>query len=173
MMTGNFFANPAANLALLLILVGLVGAVVPVLPGALFIWFGILAWAIGERFQRIDWLTLVVLGVFALLATFSEFWLRPLVQLRAGFGWKNILAAIVGGFVGGFLLSEIPIAGTLFGAAIGSLLGTGAVTYVERKSLRHAARAAQSYLVGCALSSLIEIVFSLLMLAIFAWRAFL
>jgi uncharacterized protein len=171
-MPPNFFTNPAANLTLLLILVGLIGAVVPVLPGSLLIWLGILAWAIGENFQRVDWLTLTILGVLALLATFSEYWLRPLVQMRAGFGWKNILAAIGGGIVGGILLSEIPIAGTLFGAAIGSVIGTGAVTYWERKDFRQALRAVQAYLVGCALSSLIEIIFSLVMLAIFAWRIF-
>lgn len=172
-MPPTFFANSGSQLALLLILVGLVGTVIPILPGALLVWFGILAWAIGENFQRLDWLTLAVLGVFALIATFSEYWLRPLVQMRAGFGWKNIIAALVGGFAGGFLLSGIPILGTLFGAAVGSLLGTGAVTYIERKSVREAMRAAQTYLVGCALSSLIEVVLSLLMLAIFAWRAFL
>lgn len=171
-MSSTFFTNPAAQLTLLLFLVGLIGTIIPVLPGALLIWFGILAWAIGEQFQRIDWITLTVLGILALLATFSEYWLRPLVQMRAGFGWKNIVAAIVGGFVGGILLSEIPIAGTLFGAAIGSLLGTGAVTYIERKNFRDALRAAQAYLFGCALSSLIEIIASFIMLAIFFWRAF-
>ncbi len=171
-MPSTLFTNPAAQLTLLLILVGLIGTIIPVLPGALFVWFGILAWAIGERFQRVDWITLTILGVLALLATFSEYWLRPLVQLRAGFGWKNIVAAMVGGFAGGFLFSEIPIAGTLFGAAIGSLIGTGAVTFIERKSLGEAVRAAQTYFVGCALSSLIEVVMSLVMLAVFIWRAF-
>ncbi|RIK15318.1 MAG: hypothetical protein DCC52_18815 [Chloroflexi bacterium] len=99
-MSPIFFNNPAANLTLLLMLIGLVGAVVPVVPGALLIWCGAFAWALGENFQRVDWLTLIALGLLALIATFSEYWLRPLVQARAGFGWKNILAAIVGGFAG-------------------------------------------------------------------------
>ncbi len=171
-MPPTIFTNPAANLTLLLILVGLIGAVIPVVPGALLIWFGILAWAIGERFQRIDLFTLIVLGILALAATFSEYWLRPLVQARAGFGWKNIVAAIIGGFAGGILLSEIPIAGTLFGAAIGSVVGTSALTYWERKNFREAVRAGRTYLVGCFLSSFVEIVISLIMIAIFVWRAF-
>ncbi|MBI4671874.1 MAG: DUF456 domain-containing protein [Chloroflexi bacterium] len=168
----NLYTNPAAQLTLLLILVGLVGAIVPVVPGSLFIWLGILAWAIGEHFQRFDWVVLTVLGLLALLATFSEYWLRPLVQYRAGFGWKNIGAAIVGGFIGGFLLSEIPVLGTLVGAALGSLLGTAAVTYLEKRNFRQAWRAAQTYLVGCALSTAVEVAVSLVMLAIFVWRAF-
>lgn len=171
-MPPSLFTNPAAQLTLLLILIGLVGAVVPVLPGALFIWLGILAWAIGENFQRIDWLTLTFLGILALLSTFSEYWLRPLMQHRAGFGWKNIVAAIVGGILGGIFLSGLPVIGTLFGAAIGSVIGTSAVTYIEKRNLSETWRAAKTYLIGCALSSLIEIVFCLLMLAIFAWRAF-
>lgn len=172
-MPPTIFTNPAANLTLLLILVGLIGAVIPVVPGALLIWFGILAWAIGERFQRIDVFTLIVLGVLALAATFSEYWLRPLAQTRAGFGWKQILAAFVGGIVGGILLSEIPVLGTLFGAAIGSVIGTSALTYWERKNFGEAVRAGKAYLVGCALSSFVEVLIALLMLAIFVWRAFL
>lgn len=172
-MPSNFFTNPAGTLTLLLFLIGLIGAVVPVLPGALMIWFGILAWAIGENFQRLDWLTLTLLGILALIATFSEYWLRPLVQMRAGFGWKNIVAAIVGGVLGGFVLSEIPVLGTLFGAAVGSVLGTSAVTFVEKRNMADTLRAAKTYLVGCALSSLVEIVFSLVLLAVFAWRVFL
>jgi len=167
------FTNPAAQLALLLMLVGLIGTVIPVIPGALLIWFGVLAWAIGEKFQRIDWLILVLLGILALAATFSEYWLRPLVQTRAGFGWKQILAAIAGGIFGGIFLSGIPVLGTLFGAALGSVIATSALTYWERKNFGEAARAGKAYLVGCALSSFVEVVIALLMLAIFAWRAFL
>lgn len=172
-MPNGFFTNPVANLTLLLILVGLVGSVVPIVPGALFVWLGVLAWGWGEGFQRLDWITLTILGILALLATFSEYWLRPLLQFRAGFGWKNILAAIGGGFLGGLFLSEIPILGTLFGAAVGSVLGTSAVTYAEKRNLRETWRSATTYLMGCALSSLIEIVFSLIILAVFVWRAFL
>lgn len=171
-MPSNFLTNPSGALTLLLFLVGLVGAVVPIVPGALFIWLGMLAWGFGENFQRMDWITLTILGIIALISTFSEYWLRPLVQLKAGFGWKNILAAIVGGILGGFVLSEIPVIGTLFGAAVGSVLGTSAVTYVEKRNVPETIRAAKTYLVGCALSSLIEIVFSLLMLGIFVWRVF-
>lgn len=166
----DFSTNPAAQLTILLILVGLVGAVVPVVPGSLFVWLGILAWAIGERFQHINWIILVLLGILAVLGTFSEYWLRPLVQYRAGFGWKYMVVAILGGFGGGFLLSGIPIIGTIFGAVIGSLVATGGLAYLETRSVGEALRASQAYLVGCALSSLVEIVFSGIMLAVFVWR---
>jgi uncharacterized protein YqgC (DUF456 family) len=168
----NFFGNPAAPLTLLLMLLGLVGAGVPVIPGPPLIWLGALAWAMGEGFQRMDWLTLAVLGILALLATFSEYWLAPITQRRAGYGWKDIFAAFIGGIAGGILLSELPVVGTLFGAALGSVVAVSALTFWERKNFRHAARAAQTYLVGCALSSAVEVVFSLVMVGIFAWRAF-
>src|SRR5581483_8419317 len=132
----NFFANPAAQLTLLLMVLGLVGAVVPVVPGPPLIWLGALAWGAGEHFQRIDWVTLGVLGVLALAGTFSEVWLTPFTQRRAGFGWKNVLAAFLGGIAGGFLLSEIPVAGTLFGAALGSVLAVSGLTLWQEGSLR-------------------------------------
>ncbi len=113
-----------------------------------------------------------MLGVLALLATLTEFWLTPLTQRRAGLSWKNALAALVGGLLGGYFLSDIPIIGTLFGAAIGSVLGTMVMAGVERRSARQALDAGRVYLVGCALSALLEVVISLIMIAIFTWRAF-
>ncbi len=171
-MPPSFLTNPAANLTILLMGVGLVGAVVPVIPGAPLIWLGALAWAIGDRFQRIDWITLAVLGVIALAATFAEYWMTPLTQTRAGYGWKSILVAFGGGIAGGILLSEIPIAGTLCGAAIGSVVAVSALAFWQQRSWSQALHAAQTYLVGCALSAAVEVSLSLLMIAIFAWRAF-
>ena len=171
-MSSSSAVNPAALLALILMFLGLVGAIVPIIPGAALIWLGAFVWALGENFQRVTVLTLIVLGILALLATLTEFWLTPLTQRRAGFGWKNILAALGGGILGGFFLSEIPIVGTLFGAAVGSVLGTMAVTLWERHSVRQAASAGGAYLLGCALSALVEVVLSFIMIAIFSWRAF-
>ncbi len=39
-------------------------------------------------------------------------------------------------------------------------------------AVRQALSAGRAYLAGCALSALLEIVFSLIMIAIFVWRAF-
>lgn len=171
-MPPNSLANPAASLALLLFFLGLVGAVVPLLPGPPLIWLGALAWAYGENFQRINWIVLALLGILALIATFSEYWIAPLTTRRAGFGFKYVLVAFMGGIAGGLLLSEVPVIGTLFGAAIGSVLGTTGVAYVERRNLSEAVEAGKAYLIGCALSSLVEVTLSLIMLGIFTWRAF-
>ncbi len=168
----NLFTNPASQLALFLMMLGLVGSVVPVLPGAILVWFGALAWAIGENFQRLNWPTLIVMGIIAIVATFSEYWLAPLTQKQSGFGWKNVVVAMVGGIAGGILLSEVPIIGTLFGAAVGSVVGVSVFTFWQRRNFRDAMRAGQAYLTGCALSALVEVTASLLMIAIFAWRVF-
>ena len=168
----NLFNNPAAQLTLLVMGLGLVGSVVPVLPGTVLIWFGAFAWAVGENFQRVNWPTLIVLGVLAIVATFSEYWLTPITQKQAGFGWKNVVVAMVGGIVGGILLSEVPIVGTLFGAAVGSVVGVSALTFWQRRNFREAVRAGRAYLAGCALSALVEVIAALMMIAIFVWRAF-
>lgn len=151
---------------------GLVGAVVPVLPGAPLIWLGILIWAWADQFQKINWLVLVVLGILALIATASEYFLTPLVTRGQGVSVKGTLGALVGGILGGFFLSELPIVGTLFGAILGALLGTIVVTFLEQRNHRKALSAGKNYLFGCAVSSLVEIILSVLMLVIFAWRAF-
>ncbi len=60
-------------LAYLLIGLGLVGAVLPVLPGPLLIWFGTLVWVWANGFETLDWFLLAALGVLALLAWGADF----------------------------------------------------------------------------------------------------
>lgn len=164
------FTNPSATLAIILVGLGLVGAVVPVVPGPPLIWLGAFVWGAGENFRQMDWLTLGILGVLAIVATFSDIWLGRLTQKREGFGWRNVIAAVIGGLIGGIALSGVPILGTLLGASVGSLLAVGGITYWHSRKFGTAARAARAYLVGCALSAAIEVSFSLLMVAIMLWR---
>ena len=46
--------------AYVLILVGLLFAVVPVLPGSLVVWLGILSWASADGYKAIGWPLLAV-----------------------------------------------------------------------------------------------------------------
>src|SRR5258707_14610976 len=114
----NFSLNSYALLGYALIFLGLVGAVVPVLPGPLLIWLGTLAWAWGDHFIRINWPTLVGLGVLALLALGADLFLTTVMTRRVGASWRSIGGAIAGGLVGGAFLSEIPVLGTIAGALI-------------------------------------------------------
>jgi uncharacterized protein YqgC (DUF456 family) len=156
-----------------LILLGLVGAILPLLPGPLLIWLGALVWAWGDGFVRVNWVVLAVLGVLAALAWASDILLTTAMSRRTGVSWKAIGGAIVGGILGGILLVEIPIIGTLFGALVGAMLGMLAVEWFDKRNLRQALRATWGYLVSSLLASALEIVIAGVMVGIFVWQVWL
>lgn len=55
-----------------LVILGVIGVILPLVPGTLLIWLGALVWAWGDGFERINWVVLAILGVLALLAATSS-----------------------------------------------------------------------------------------------------
>lgn len=157
----------------LLMIIGLIGAVVPLLPGPFLIWLGAVVWAWGEGFDRIGWPTLLLLLVLAVLAWVSDFVLNVVFSRRAGASWRSIGAAILGGILGGVLFSGvIPVVGTLFGALVGALGGMFALEYQDKRDTQAALRAMGAYAGGMAVAAVLEIALAVAMIAIFAWQAF-
>ena len=109
------------GISYLLIIVGIVGAMVPVLPGPPFIWIGVLIWAWADDFARIGWPTLLVLALLTVIAWGADLGLSFMSSRRSGAGWRSIGVSILGGLAGAILLSSIPVVGTFVGAAAGSI----------------------------------------------------
>jgi len=157
----------------LLIILGLVGSVVPLMPGPILIWVGALVWAWGDGFARVGWPTLTLLLLLALLAWAGDFLMTMVVGRKAGASWRSIGAAIVGGIVGGLLLSGIvPIIGSLVGALLGALSGMYLMEYNITRSSEAAVRAMKAYLGSMALAALLDMIITIAMISIFAWQAF-
>lgn len=158
-------------LGLILMGIGLIGVVLPLLPGLPIIWVGILLWAWGDNFQQIGWPTLLVLGALTIAGWGVNLLVTPAISRRAGVSWRAIGGAIVGGFLGGIFLSALPIIGTLFGALIGAIAGMWFVEYRIRGSEQAATAAVRAYVSGVAVTTLLNIFLAILMLAIFLWQA--
>ena len=156
----------------LLLIIGLAGAVIPIIPGPLCIWLGALLWAWGDGFQAVGWPTLLVLGMLAVLAWGVDLMLTTVVSRRAGASWRSIGGAVAGGFLGAIFASGvIPIFGTLVGAALGAFMGMWSVEYYTKRDRQAATRAVRAYIGSMALAAIIEISLSLTMIALFAWQA--
>jgi uncharacterized protein len=143
------------------ILVGLLGVLVPVIPGLLLSWGAVLVWALVER-TAAAWTVLVVSSL--LLATSQVVkYLVPGRRLRsAGVPWGSVAAGGVLGAVGFFV---IPVVGVVVGF-VGGIYGA------ERLRLRTHAAAWPSTvraLQAVGLSVLIELVAGLLIAT--AWLA--
>ena len=130
------------GISYLLIVLGVVGAMVPVLPGPPFIWLGVLVWAWADDFARIGWPTLLFLALLTVIAWGADLALSFISSRRSGAGWRSIGVSILGGLVGAILLSSIPVVGTFVGAAVGSISALWLMEY--RRAQRSSAASASA-----------------------------
>ncbi len=157
-----------------LIFLGLVGSLVPLLPGPVLIWLGTLLWAIADQFRAVGWPTLVVLALLGTLAWSSDWVVIVFGVRRTGASWKTVLGAIVFGILGGVLFSGVPpLIGSIVGTVIGAVFGILLVEYLQKRNWELAFRAGKGYILGYLAANLLEFLLALLMIAIFAWQAFL
>lgn len=109
-------------IATVLVVAGLIGTVLPALPGLPLVFAGMLlaAWAGG--FEQIGIATIVVLGVLTLLSLAVDLWATALGARRVGASRLAIIGAILGTFAGLFFGPIGLFAGPFAGALIGELL---------------------------------------------------
>ncbi|MCA9871555.1 MAG: DUF456 domain-containing protein [Anaerolineae bacterium] len=161
-------------LAYLLIFFGLIGSVLPLLPGPFLILLGALLWAAVDGFQTVGWPTLVFLLMLTLLAWASDIFLTAAMTKRAGASWKAVVGAIVGGLLAGiFLGGWIPVIGTIIATVAGAVAGILAIEFLDKRDLRQAYQAGKAYIGGYLLSSIFEAALAVFMILIFVWQAFL
>jgi uncharacterized protein YqgC (DUF456 family) len=103
-----------------LIVIGLLGTIVPILPGPLLILGAIVgyAWLNDFRSPTLPWLLLI--GVIMAATGSADIWLPLLGANLTGISWWGTLYGIVGGIIG---LFWFPPFGSLLGYALGILLG--------------------------------------------------
>ncbi|HKE94784.1 MAG TPA: DUF456 family protein, partial [Povalibacter sp.] len=88
------------TLAILLMLVGALGIILPALPGIPLMFAGMVVAAAIDNFQRIGWITLSVLGFLTLLAVLIEFVASALGAQRVGASKRAVWGALLGTVVG-------------------------------------------------------------------------
>lgn len=136
--------------------VGVVGAVVPGMPGEILIVIAIVIWGMTAGFSGI-WIPLAV-ALFALIANLGiDFLATYLGAKKAGASKWGQIGAIIGLFLGVFgLLPALPIGGPLLGLLIGPLVGAIVGEYLYRRDLKLAIRAGIGIVVGTLIGNLIE-----------------
>ena len=112
-------------LAGILILVGLAGAVVPVLPGVPLVFGGMLLAAWADHFRHIGTITLILLGILAALALLVDFLAGMLGAKRVGASTRALWGASIGMLAGFFFGLPGVLLGPFLGAVAGELSAGG------------------------------------------------
>ena len=152
------------TVALAVMFIGLLGVLLPLIPGVALIWLTALIYAIAEGFENIDPMTMVALSLVALPGITADIWVSSLGAKVGGASVWSIVASLLGGVVGFFVFS-------LPGAIVGSLLGLIAVELFRAEDWRQALKASGGWIVGWLASTVVQILVGLIMIGIFWWQA--
>lgn len=161
-----FLQSISFGIAVLFILLGLAGVIIPLLPGSLLIWLTVALYALAERangLTAIDPVTFVVVTLIALITGLSDFWLPLLGAKVSGSSKRALLFGVIGSIIGTFVL---PLLGSIAGYAIGILLGE----YQKYGDWEKALRAGAGGLAGWGIATLLQLGGGLLILIIFVWQ---
>jgi len=145
--------------------VGLVGVVVPILPGILLIWAVAVLYGIIVGFGVIGWVAMAVVTALAGISIIKSLIIPRQEAEKSGASTFAQLGGLVGAVIGFFL---IPIVGVIVGALVGVLV----VEWVAKGDLATAWKATKGVAKGFGKSALIDLVLGLAMIATWSVWAF-
>jgi uncharacterized protein len=119
---------------IILMVLGIIGCLVPVLPGPPFSFFGIIMLQL-TRFGHFQNSTLIVFGIIALVVTIIDYIIPVWGTKKFGGSKYGIRGATVGLVVGFFIGPLGLIAGTLIGAFAGEMIFKDDLKYALKASL--------------------------------------
>ena len=142
-----------------LIVIGLAGTILPVLPGTVLIFGGIVLGAWIDGFTKVGTATLIVVGVLTVLALVLDYVAGLLGAKKAGASKLALLGAAIGTVVGIFM----GLVGVLFMPLVGAAIGE----YVAQNDQKRAIKVGLSTWVGILLGMLAKVGISFVMIGIF------
>jgi uncharacterized protein len=160
--------GPLLALTLLLMFVGLLGSVIPGLPGVTLIFLSAFVYALLTDFRTVGAAILVVLFVFAAIAFVTDFVATSYGARRFGASNWGTMGGAIGGIAGALIGLLFLGIGSLFGLILGTIAGVFIGEYLKRtrqdqqepgstgSDWRRASHAAGGVLVGYLASSVIQ-----------------
>lgn len=144
--------------ASVLIVIGVLGLILPALPGAPLIFLGALLAAWAEGFVYLGFGSLIVLGVLAALAIAVDFIASAFGVKRFGASRRAIAGATIGAVVGLFF----GVVGVLIGPFVGAAVGELSV----RRNFAAAGRAGVGAALGFALGTAAKLAIAFAMVGV-------
>jgi hypothetical protein len=145
--------------AVLLVIVGAVGTVLPALPGVPLIFAGVLLAAWAEDFQRIGGWTLGVLAVLALIGLVVDYVAASMSAQRAGASRQGIIGAALGTVAGIFT----GLVGLVFMPLVGAAIGE----FIAHRDALRAGKVGVATWLGLLVGTAIKIAVAFTMIGVF------
>lgn len=147
------------SIAVILVVIGMLGTVVPALPGPVLVFAGLLMAAWIDGFAKVSWIPLVVLGVLTVLSFVTDIVATGAGAKKAGASKQAVIGAAIGSAAGIFFGIIGIFAGPFLGAAIGEFLA--------KRDLVRAGKVGYGTLFGIVLGAAMKIALVLAMVGVF------
>jgi uncharacterized protein len=156
------------SVATLIFMVGLVGSLLPVVPGSFIVWLGVIVhrlWMGADA--SVTWKIVILTGILTLFGQIVDFLMGIWGARKFGASWKGAVGAFVGAFVGFFVPPPLfwLIVGPIAGAVVGEL--------AAGRTFREGGKAGVGTVVGGIIAFALKFGISMCVIALFFFDLFL
>lgn len=151
----------ALGVSSLIFLIGLLTSLLPIVPGSLIVWIGVIVHKLWLGEASITWKMVIVAGVLTLIGQLADFFMGVWGARRFGASWQGALGAFVGAIVGFFIPPP------LFWLIVGPILGAVAGELVAGRTLRDGSKAGIGTVIGGILAFALKFGISVFVIAAF------
>lgn len=145
--------------AVLLIVVGVAGTVLPALPGTVLVLAGVVLGAWLDDFTRVKPWVVAIIGVLAVLAWVTDYLATVMGAKKAGASTLALVGAALGTIVGIFM----GLVGVLFMPFVGAVVGE----LIAQKNAKQAAKVGLATWLGLLVGTIVKLVLVFMMVGIF------
>jgi uncharacterized protein YqgC (DUF456 family) len=155
----------AMTLAVLFFIVGLAGSVLPVIPGAVLIWVGMLVYGVLTQFTTLGTTFFIGQALAAALVYATDYLAGAYGVKRYGGSRYAVYGSVIGTVVGIIFLGP---AGIIFGPFAGAVAGE----LINQKPLDSALRAGVGTLLGLLGGAIVKLAIQITMIIWFFWAVY-
>ena len=152
-------SGPGLVLIALVMAVGLVGVIIPVLPGLLLVWGAGLVWVLLDGGGAARWAVLAMMTALLVIGTVAKYVLPARSAKQGGAPFSTMLLGAIGAIVGFF---AIPVVGLIVGGIVGIFVGELA----RHGNVGSALRSTKGVLVSIGIGILIELLAGIAMVIV-------
>lgn len=159
----TFVETLSLGVVFIFLLVGLIGTIIPILPGSLLMWLTVLIYAFVDRFQTVSAGSVWIISLIFVVTGTADYWMSYLGAKKGGASRRAQLFGFVGAIAGTFLL---PLLGTIIGYVVGLLLGE----YQQQGDWDKALKVSVGGLAGWGVATAVQFIGGLFILGIFIFQ---
>lgn len=148
------------GVVLIVMVVGLMGEILPAVPGMILIWVAALIYAIVDGFERVGWLAIVLMIIIWLMACGVDMIATWFTAKKIGVSWWGLGLSIFGTILGLIIFN---FWGMLIGMVLGALVGE----YIYHRNMLKSLKAGGAVILGSIFGGVIKLAMAGLMILIF------